>query len=65
LHKWLTDNQPETAGADVISVAELTRKLFADARKQGISGAEIGDDNGSVYDVVLDAIIHPDAGRAD
>jgi hypothetical protein len=65
LHQWLTNNLPETAGKDVVSVAELTRKLFADARRQGISSAEIGEDNGSVYDVIVDAIVHHDAGLAD
>jgi hypothetical protein len=64
LHQWLTDTLPETVGTDVISVSELTRELFAEARKQGISSAEIGEDSGSVYDVVLDAIVHRDAGKA-
>src|ERR1700752_5326686 len=56
LQQWLTDNLPETAGVDVISVSELTRTLFADAKKQGISVAQIGEYNGSVYDAILNAI---------
>jgi len=37
VHKWISNNVPETAGADIISVAELTQKLFADAKTAGIS----------------------------
>ena len=31
LHKWISSNVPETVGTHIISVAELTQKLFADA----------------------------------
>lgn len=61
LHKWIS-NVPETVGADIISVAELTQKLFADAKTIGISSVEIEEDTGSVYEVILDAIVHCDAG---
>ncbi|PZV36290.1 hypothetical protein B5V02_24210 [Mesorhizobium kowhaii] len=27
LHKWISNNLPETVGADIMSVAELTQKL--------------------------------------
>ncbi|TPK10553.1 DUF768 domain-containing protein [Mesorhizobium sp. B2-5-7] len=33
----------------VISVAELTQKLFADAKKVGISSTEIEEDTGSPH----------------
>ncbi|UVK39941.1 DUF768 domain-containing protein [Mesorhizobium sp. AR10] len=46
------------AGADIISVAKATEKLFRDAEKQGISGNEITEDNGSAYEAILDAIVH-------
>jgi hypothetical protein len=66
LYKWISANDvPETVGADIISVAELTQKLFADAKAIGIGSAEIEDDTGSVYDTILDAIVHHDAGLAD
>lgn len=32
LHQWIRSNVPTTVGADVISVAELTQKFFADAK---------------------------------
>ncbi|RWE28936.1 MAG: DUF768 domain-containing protein, partial [Mesorhizobium sp.] len=50
--------------ADVISVAELTQKLFADAKVVGIGSVEIEEDTGSVYEAILDAIVHHDAGLA-
>lgn len=65
LDQWIRNEVPETVGADVISVAELTRKLFADAKALGISEKEIEDDTGSVYQAILDAIVHHDAGLAD
>jgi hypothetical protein len=65
LHKWISNNVPETVGADIVSVAELTQKLFADAKAIGIGSAEIEEEIGSVYEVILDAIVHHDAGVAD
>ena len=64
-HQWLSNNLPETVRADVIPVSELTHKLFADAKALGISSAEIEEDTGSVYEAILDAIVHHDAGVAD
>ena len=64
LHKWLSSNVPETVSADVLSVAELTQKLFADAKAIGISSVEIEEDTGSVYETILDAIVHRDGGLA-
>ena len=57
LQQWLADNVP-TLGADIISVAKATEKLFRDAEKQGIHGGEIVEDNGSVYEEILHAIVH-------
>jgi len=66
LHKWIADNVPGTIGSDVISVSELTHKLFADAEAVGISSEEIEADTGSAYEVMLDAIVHYyEAGVAD
>ena len=62
LHKWMANNVPETASADIISVAELTQQLFADAKAAGISSVEIEEEVGSVYEMILDAIVHFDAG---
>ncbi|TPK85171.1 DUF768 domain-containing protein [Mesorhizobium sp. B2-4-13] len=47
------------------SVAELTQKLFAYAKKVGISSTEIEEGAGSVYEAVLDAIVHHEAGLAE
>jgi hypothetical protein len=65
LDQWLSNNVPKTAGAEVISVADLTQKLFADAKAVGISSTEIEEDTESVYEAILDAIVHHDAGLAD
>ncbi|TIV39766.1 MAG: DUF768 domain-containing protein, partial [Mesorhizobium sp.] len=36
--RWITDNVMRgKVGADIVSVAELTSKLFADAKAAGIS----------------------------
>lgn len=56
------NNVPETASADIISVAELTQQLFANAKALTNSSVEIEEDIGSVYDTILDAIVHYDAG---
>ncbi|WP_192255670.1 DUF768 domain-containing protein [Mesorhizobium caraganae] len=64
LHKWISGNVPETVSADIISVAELTHKLFADAKALGIKSVEIEEDAGSVYETILDAIVHHNAGLA-
>ena len=65
LYKWIGANVPATADADLISVAELTQKLFEDAKAIGISSNEIEEDTGSVYEAILNAILHRDAGVAD
>ncbi|PBB24099.1 MULTISPECIES: DUF768 domain-containing protein [unclassified Mesorhizobium] len=64
LYKWISANVPETIGADIISVAELTQQLFADAKAVGLSSTEIEEDTGSVYEAILDAVVHHDAGVA-
>jgi hypothetical protein len=65
LDKWMAEHLQDTVGADVISVSELTQKLFADAKAAGVDSTEIEEDTGSVYEAVLDAIVHHDAGLAD
>ncbi|MER9814317.1 hypothetical protein [Mesorhizobium sp. M0129] len=65
LDRWISEKVPETAGADIISVADLTRQLFADAKAAGIESVEIEEDIGSVYEAILDAIVHHDAGMVD
>ena len=46
---------PDLVGSDVISAGTATDKLFADAEKQGIEGAEIVEETGtgSVYETIL------------
>ena len=39
--------------------------LFEDAKAIGISSTEIEEDTGSVYEAILNAILHRDAGVAD
>ncbi|BCH00303.1 hypothetical protein MesoLj131b_23020 [Mesorhizobium sp. 131-2-5] len=64
-YKWISKHVPKTAVADVISVADLTEQLFADAKAAGISSNEIEEDTGSVYEAILDAIVHHEPGMAD
>ena len=56
LHQWLVDNVPNLAASDIISVAKATERLFCDADSKAL--AEIVEDNGSVYEAVMDAIAH-------
>jgi len=65
LHKWISNNVPATTGADIISVAELTQELFAGAKTIGIGSVEIEEEFGIVYEVILDAIVHYEAGVTD
>ncbi len=65
LYKWFVANVPDTVSTDVISVAELAQKLFADAKALGIGSVEIEEEIGSAYEVILDAIVHHDAGMAE
>ncbi|WP_421912712.1 hypothetical protein [Mesorhizobium sp.] len=62
LDRWIANNIPETAKADVISVDELTHKLFADAKAIGIKREEIDEEVTSLYRTILDAIVHYDPG---
>ncbi|MBZ9849294.1 hypothetical protein LB565_15010 [Mesorhizobium sp. CA14] len=56
--RWITDNVMRgNVGADILSVAELTTKLFADARAAGISEEEIEEEVGSAYEAILAAIV--------
>ena len=64
-HQWLSNNLPKTVGANIISVSELTHKLFADAKALGIRSTEIEEDTGSVYEAIMDATVHHEAGLAD
>ena len=65
LDQWLANNVPETTRADVISVNELTHKLIADAKSLGIRRGEIEEEVDSLYNTILDAIVHHEAGVAD
>lgn len=63
LHKWITNEVPETAPPDAVFIAELTHKLFADAKAVGIKRIEIDEDVESLYRVFVEAIAHL-GGRA-
>ncbi|TIP25862.1 MAG: DUF768 domain-containing protein [Mesorhizobium sp.] len=62
LHKWIANNVPETARPDVISINELTHKLFADAKSVGIRREEIDEEVDSLYRTIVDVIVHFDPG---
>ncbi|MDX8495502.1 hypothetical protein RFN29_28490 [Mesorhizobium sp. VK22B] len=58
--KWIIDNVMRgSARADIIFVAELTTKLFADAKAAGISEHEIEEEIGSAYEAIQAAISGP------
>ncbi|MER8923697.1 hypothetical protein NKI86_00035 [Mesorhizobium sp. M0320] len=57
LHKWILNKVPDTVGAGVISVAELTQELFADAKALGIKTTEIEEDVSSAYEAILNAVV--------
>ncbi|MDX8451200.1 hypothetical protein RFM98_00365 [Mesorhizobium sp. VK9D] len=64
--KWITDNVMRgSVGADIISVAELTAKLFADAKVVGISEEEIEEEIGSAYEAILAAIVGSEENKAE
>lgn len=44
LRQWLSDNVPTTSASGVLPVAELTDRLFADAKALGIRSTEIEED---------------------
>lgn len=62
LHKWISNNIPDTAKADMVSVDELTHKLVADAKAVGIKRNEIDEEVDSLYRTIVDAIAHFDPG---
>ncbi|TIQ37156.1 MAG: DUF768 domain-containing protein [Mesorhizobium sp.] len=56
--QWISDNVIRgNVGADIISVAELTDKLFSDAKEAGVSENEIEEEVGSAYEAILAAIM--------
>jgi hypothetical protein len=63
LDRWIANNIPETARADVVSVSELTHKLFADAKALGIKREEIEEEVSSLYRTLVDAIVQSDPGQ--
>ncbi|WP_214477397.1 DUF768 domain-containing protein [Mesorhizobium sp. dw_380] len=65
LHTRISNNVPERARSDVLSVAELTQKAFADAKAAGISSNELEEDTGSVYEAIFTSIVHHEAGLVD
>lgn len=61
LHRWISNNIPETAKSDVISIHELTHKLFFDAKRSG-SDAMKSTRKSRACTTVLDWIVHFDPG---
>ncbi|MER8647334.1 hypothetical protein [Mesorhizobium sp. M1121] len=57
LQKWISNKVPNTVGAGIISIAELTQELFVDAKALGIKSTEIEEDVGSAYEAILNAIV--------
>lgn len=62
LDRWIADNIPATATADVVSVDELTDRLIADAKALGIRREEIDEEVSSLYRTIVEAIVHFDPG---
>lgn len=60
--KWISNNIPDTAKTDIVSVDELTHKLIADAKAVGIKRYEIDEEVDSLYRMIVDAILHFDPG---
>ena len=65
LQKWITNNLDPVESADIISIAELAQKLFADAKAIGIGSNELEEEIGSVYQVVLEAILYRPGGQGE
>ena len=60
---WITENvMHPTVTADIISVANLSAKLFADAKAAKISEHEIEEEVGSAYEAILVAIPSVEVG---
>lgn len=55
LRQWISDNVSAASADGVLSVTELTERLFADAKAHGIRSTEIEED-GSVSDIIFDLI---------
>lgn len=55
LRQWISDNVPAASADELVSVTELTERLFDDAKAQGIRSTEIQED-GSVYDIIFDLV---------
>jgi len=62
LHTWISSNLDRVESFDIISVADLVQTLFADAKAAGISSNELEEETGSVYQAVLEAIMHRSGG---
>ncbi|RWG19703.1 MAG: DUF768 domain-containing protein [Mesorhizobium sp.] len=62
LHQWLANNQAGMISADALSIAEFIQELSSDAKSLGISSTELEEDTGSIYQAILDAIVHHEDG---
>ncbi|QPC93014.1 DUF768 domain-containing protein [Mesorhizobium sp. INR15] len=62
LHEWLGENLPTMTGPDIISVADAIQRMTRAAKLRGIGMEEIEEETGSVYETVLDAIMHNEPG---
>ncbi|QPC95803.1 DUF768 domain-containing protein [Mesorhizobium sp. INR15] len=62
LHEWLIENLATITGSDIISVADAIQRMTRATKLRGIGMQEIEEETGSVYDTVLDAIVHHDPG---
>jgi hypothetical protein len=62
LHRWISNNVPETSKSDVVSIHELTHKLFSDAKALGIKREEIDEEVDSIYRTLFEWIVHYDPG---
>ncbi|ESY37774.1 hypothetical protein X747_24725 [Mesorhizobium sp. LNJC384A00] len=65
LDKWVADHLPDAITDDPVAISDLADEVMEAADSAGIGVDEITEEVGSVFEVILDAMQHRDAGLAD
>ncbi|MER9733031.1 hypothetical protein [Mesorhizobium sp. M0217] len=65
LDKWVADHLPDAITDDPVAISDLADEVMKAADSAGIGVDEITEEVGSVFEVILDAMQHRDAGLAD
>lgn len=64
--QWVSRNvMGANVGSDIISVADLTARLFAEAKAAKVPEHEIEEEVGSAYEAILAVIAGPQASQTD